>query len=507
MQNDCAATPACGDPEETLAGMAAKALRGEPTRRAIEFDRSWITVGELRVAAEGVARLIRRSGVDPRAPIALAPRNRPSAVAALMSLISDARNIRMVYAHQSGASLARNLAHLGASILIAAAEDFSPEVVQQLRKDGCAGIGLTELGADFASGLDCAVREIEPGAAAEPCLEILTSGTTGPPKLWPLSYKLLEKRLIAANVAYGKGRKSDRAPTLVYYPLGNISGLYSVLPQMLAGEAITLHDRFSVGGWHDFVMRYRPSEIYLPVVGMRMVLDAGIAPEDLACAKFLRSGMTTVPIELQREFEDRYNMPVLLSYGATEFGGVIVQMTLDMVSEWGRRKLGSAGRPVDGAELRVVNPDTGALAPAGEHGVLEVLVPAVSPEWKRTSDIGRIDDDGFVFITGRADGAIMRGGFKLLPETIEVALMEHPDVRAAAVVGVEDRRLGQVPVAVIELREHCREPSAAELEEHLRQRVPATHIPVEYRVVAELPRTGSLKVARHAVKALLAASA
>jgi acyl-coenzyme A synthetase/AMP-(fatty) acid ligase len=96
----------------------------------------------------------------------------------------------------------------------------------------------------------------------------------------------------------------------------------------------------------------------------------------------------------------------------------------------------------------------------------------------------------------------MRGGFKLLPETIERALMLHESVAGAGVLGVHDARLGEVPAAAIQLKPDARPPAIAELETHLRGHVYATHIPVTWRFVGELPRTPSLKVDRRALRAL-----
>ncbi len=90
----------------------------------------------------------------------------------------------------------------------------------------------------------------------------------------------------------------------------------------------------------------------------------------------------------------------------------------------------------------------------------------------------------------------MRGGFKLLPETIDRALLLHPAVSAAAVIGIADRRLGQVPAAAVQFKPGVETPSEPDLETHLRQHVPATHIPVRWRFVDELPRTPSFKVDR-----------
>jgi acyl-coenzyme A synthetase/AMP-(fatty) acid ligase len=126
----------------------------------------------------------------------------------------------------------------------------------------------------------------------------------------------------------------------------------------------------------------------------------------------------------------------------------------------------------------------------------------MGPEWIRTSDIALIDEDGFMYHRGRADGAIMRGGFKLLPETIERALLLHAAISAVAVLGLPDQRLGQVPAAAVQLKPGVDRPGVAALEAHLRAHVYATHIPVAWRIVEELPRTPSLKIDRPAVRRL-----
>jgi long-chain acyl-CoA synthetase len=107
--------------------------------------------------------------------------------------------------------------------------------------------------------------------------------------------------------------------------------------------------------------------------------------------------------------------------------------------------------------------------PASEEGLVEVISPKVGPDWIHTSNIGVIDTDGFLFLRGRgrADGAILRGGFKLLPETVQEAL-GHPAVSAAAAVGLPDRWLGQVQVAAIQLKPGIAAPDVAELEAYLR---------------------------------------
>lgn len=492
-------------PGERLARLATEAFTADPARQAIEFEHRWITYGEVGVTARRVAELVREASPERRAPVAFAPRNHPSAIAALMGLVSEMRNIRMMYVYQSSEALARNVARIEASVLVAAEEDFSPELVAALRAGGVAGIKLTATGADFVPGLETVTRPCDPDAPDSPTFEMLTSGTTGSAKLWPLTYELLEDRFVSANSVFGAAALAELPPTLLCYPLCNISGLYTAVPAMVSGMRIILQPKFSLEGWLEWVREYQPPHLYLPPIGIKMLLDADVPKEALGRATHCRSGMTTVPVELQVAFKAKYGIPIVLSYGATEFGGVVVQMEEEDALKWGNAKLGSTGRAYGAAQVRVTHPETGEEVAPDEEGLLEVLVPSIKPGWSRTSDIARIDADGFVYILGRADGAIMRGGFKILPESVESALIQHPGVRGAAVVGVPDDRVGEVPGALIELHDDAGEVTAADLESHVRRHVPATHVPAVWRFTREIPRTASLKVSRAEVKDLLAA--
>ena len=120
----------------------------------------------------------------------------------------------------------------------------------------------------------------------------------------------------------------------------------------------------------------------------------------------------------------------------------------------------------------------------------------------KTTDLSRVDEHGFLYLVGRADGVINRGGSKIHPDAIEAVLGTHPAVAAACVVGLADPRLGEVPVAAVELRHGAVRPAEAELLALARAKLPVTNIPVAIKVVDELPRTPSLKVKLDAVRAL-----
>ncbi|MDB5968711.1 MAG: AMP-dependent synthetase [Hydrocarboniphaga sp.] len=484
-----------------LQEFTARALARPAAQQAIEFQKRWIGWGDMRRVAERLAALIEASGAAAGAPIAFVPRNRPSAVAALLGLLARGSYLRMIYAFQSPAAIARDIDKLMPSVVVAAAEDFPEEVQAVLRANGIAGIALSEMDAAAVPGLEQSRRKHDDEASGYPRIEILTSGTTGPPKQFTVSYELIAKHHIGEMKDL-----SQETPALLCFPLGNITGVYSTLPPMVKGQRGILLDRFSVAGWHDYVKRFRPTMTGLPPAGVQMVLDANIPNEDLASIRYMGTGAAPLDPVVHRAFEERYGIPILLSYGATEFGGPVAAMTAELHAEWGQNKFGSVGRAMPGAALRVIDADTGAVLPQNHEGILEAVSPRIGPAWIRTSDIALIDEDGFLFHRGRADGAIMRGGFKLLPETIERALLLHPAVSAAAATGIPDHRLGQVPAVAVQLKPGVDAPGTADLEAHLRDHLPSTHIPVQWRFVETLPRTPSFKVDRPAVKALFAST-
>src|SRR6185436_14659667 len=138
------------------------------------------------------------------------------------------------------------------------------------------------------------------------------------------------------------------------------------------------------------------------------------------------------------------------------------------------------------------------------EGLLEVKAGQLGGDagWIRTTDQARIDADGFLWILGRADQAIIRGGFKVRPDDVRAALERHPRVRAAAVVSRTDPRLGAVPVAAVELRPGVDEVTADDLLTHASTLLARYELPTEIRIVDVMPRTASAKVDLAAVGAL-----
>jgi len=345
-------------------------------------------------------------------------------------------------------------------------------------------------------------------------VRLLTSGTTGPPKRSDLTFETLERVLEGAK-HYEAKRALDTQPTdlrlregvvVVNSPMVHLGGVFRVLQSVMDGRRISLLERFTVDEWVDRVRRHRPKTASLVPTALRMVLDADLDPADLASLKSVISGTAPLSPETAEAFTAKYGVAVLTNYAATEFGGAVAGWNLPDHQRFWSTKRGSVGRAHPGCALRVVDEATGEVLKPGQVGLLEVRAHQLADAgWVRTTDLARLDDDGFLWIVGRADQTILRGGLKVQPDTVRNALERHPAVRAASVVGVDDARLGQIPVAIVELTD-ATAVDKADLLAYASQFLARYEIPVDVVFVEAMPRTESAKVDLRAVRALAAAS-
>ena len=273
----------------------------------------------------------------------------------------------------------------------------------------------------------------------------------------------------------------------------HVGGVFRVLLCVAEAAPVRAARRFELEQWAEAVREHRPRAVSLVPAALRMVLHSDLTREDLAGVRAVTSGTAPLSADDADAFTEKFGIPVLTSYAATEFGGGVAGWTLaDHQSYW-QDKRGSVGRANPGAQLRVVDDNgiplgTDRAGPAG--GQARPARP--DADWIRTTDLARIDADGFLWILGRADQAIIRGGFKVMPDDVRTALEGHPAVQGAAVVGRPDERLGETPVAMVELRAGAT-AGPDELVEYLRTRLARYEIPTDIAVVDAIPRTPSGK--------------
>lgn len=487
----------------------------DPEAHAIEYKGVWHSWGEIARAMDGIERALDAVQLVAGTAVGVLLRNHPPHIAALLSVVTTDRCLVTLNPMLPEEKLIADIRGLKVPALIAESEDWRrPGLVEVAREIGALAIELT---GDKASpvgvieGLEAprgrGHHKQMPGIA----IEMLTSGTTGAPKRVPLKSLNFERALVDAMV-YEGDRNPDDPPKLrpgtqiLHTPFVHIGGMWGAFSVVMAGRRLCLLEKFTVADWHDAVVRHRPRVAGGPPTALRMILDANIPREDLSSLRALRAGTAPLDPAVADEFMRRYGIPVLQNYGATEFAGGVAGWTLkDFHRHWQERR-DSVGRVHDGIDARVVDAETGGELPFGQEGLLEIHAPQIGDgvSWVRTTDRAVMDIERFLWIRGRADNAIIRGGFKVHPDDVVKALESHPAVREASIVGMPDRRLGQVPVAALVLKSGAKTPNQEDLEAFARTRLTPYQVPVMFKIVDELPRTPSMKVSMPAVRELFA---
>lgn len=478
----------------------------------IKFDGRWINWGDLQRLVSALDYALQQLGAGDGACVACALRNHPAHAAVLMGLVAGARCLVTLNALLPDEKLAADIRAARAPILIASREDWARQALSEAASEvGATGLCLTGDAAcpvQWVNG-----RGVPTGGQQQPPLPgvailMLTSGTTGAPKRVPLLRTVLQRQLVEAAGSQRHGEvqqaPSGSTPAIVHSSLVHIAGVWGVLGAALAGRPMVLMEKFSMTEWRSAVREHRPVTVGAPPAALRMILDANIPKEEIASLVSISAGTAPLDPNIVDEFIARYQLPVLTNYGATEFAGGVASWSLRAFQEHWSSKRGAVGRVHRGIEARVVGPETGEILPYGTEGILELKGFAVGEEghWVRTTDRAVIDSDQFLWIRGRADNTIIRGGFKIQPEEVEATLQSHPSIREASVVGISDRRLGQVPVAALILKAGAAAPSSAELSELVRSRLMPYCVPTVFRFVAELPRTPAMKVSAPGVREL-----
>lgn len=459
----------------------------------------WISWGRIRTLAELVDTELTAAGCGRGGRVAVVLGNRMESVAALIAILRAERTLVTISPLQPVDRLSADLVASAARFVLAPGSLWSEagftSAVDEL---GAAGWALDEGALSRRTELTADVPAGDPGVA----VEMLTSGTTGAAKRIPLRRSQLEAALASALQHNNRSDGSERAPlsgqpAIIILPIVHIGGLWGLLQPLVMARPFAMLDRFTVPAWRAVVVEHRPGLVSLPPPALRAVLDSDITREELSSVRAVNAGTSPVDPALVDAFYERFGVPILIVYGATEFSGAIAGWTLkDFHTRWADKK-GSVGRAFPGVRLQVVDED-GALVPTGTTGRLQVdsaQATGGAGQWVTTNDLAHLDADGYLYIDGRADDVIIRGGFKIAPETVVRALRTHPAVHDASVAGLPDTRLGQIPVAAVQLNDGA-SATPQELRDHCRVSLAPYEVPAEVYIVDELPRGAALKVDR-----------
>lgn len=480
-------------------------LHRDPAMPFVEYKGRVLSKGDYAAVADRVVEMLDEAGIARGMSIGVILRNRPLHAACVLGLIANERWLTSIYVIQSPEAIAQEMRDSRFAAVIADTQDWTDHAREAALACGTLGVVLDHGQGQaealrLASGLERVgegpFREMD----GEPGIEVLSSGTTGKPKRIVFPTRMLARAVESALA----GRAGPVEPDVLVWPYGGIGGMCSLVASTILDRYTVLLEKFNVPEWVDAVERIKPRVVSGVPAMARMILDAQVPAQRLASVRYFYGGSAPMTPELQSEFEATYGIDVIWAYGATEFCGTVISWTPALHQQYRHTKQGAMGRALPGISVRAIDMEIGREVAAGAEGFLEVLVPAISDEWITTTDIVVIDDDGFVFHKGRGDGAILRGGYKVLPEKVVDVLRSHPAVLDAAVVGLPDDRLGAVPVAAVELRSGVPAPTQDELRDHCRSALTAPQVPVSVAILDALPRTTSLKVDLKAVTRIVA---
>jgi long-chain acyl-CoA synthetase len=495
-----------------LSSIVRAVLTIDPSAPALEYHKKWHTWGELTAIIDGIEAVLGQNGIGAGARIGGILRNVPQIAAVIIGTIISDRCIVTLNPMLPDHKLAHDITSLKTPVIIGLSDDWArAEVLEAARATGALCIEVTgdpscpvttlfeKTGDDFivdANGVG---------------IEMLSSGTTGTPKRIPLKAANFSKMVLDAAVFENRDleapTKLSNAVTIANTPFSHIGGIFGLFLSLSAGRKACLLDRFRVDEFVDAIQRHQPRVVNAPPSALRMILDAKVPREAFASLAVFRTSMAPLDPKMAEDFYEIYGVPILQNYGATEFAGGVAGWTMHDFKKYGASRIGSVGRMNPGIEGRIVDPETGVPLAYGEKGLLELRADHLGDgkSWIRTTDLARMDEEQFLWIMGRADNAIIRGGFKIIPDDVVRAIESHPDVLEACVVALPDERLGQVPAAGYRLRSG-HSLAEADLRAFLRERLTAYQVPTKLLAFDDFPRTPSFKPSQPEVRKLIAAA-
>ncbi len=479
-------------------------------RRALIAGERRLGFAELEAEAGRAAGVLRSHGVGPGDRVAVLMRNGVDYVALYYGAAKIGAILCGINWRLAAPEVAYILGDSEPKLLVHDAE-FAPTV---------AAMGQSNFPVLATETYRAILQRTSPLTHAEPVdpdgalVLVYTSGTTGRPKGAVLTHRQMfwASATMAASHDYKQGDVN-----LVPTPLFHVGGLSFATLFVHMGATLLLPRAWEPGAILGLIAAERVNHFFAVPAMLRSLVDhPDFDAADLSSLRWILCGGAPVPADLIAALERR-GIPVQQTYGATETAGPATLVDLAHVAT----KAGSAGLPYFHTDLRIVDRH-GAELRAGEIGEVQVRAPhvfagywrnpqatgaAFAGDWLKTGDLGRRDEDGYLYIVDRAKDVIISGGENIYPAEIEAVLREHPAISEIAVIGMPDPEWGEVPCAVVVAKANAA-LTLKDLRDHCGGRIARYKQPrrLELRTAA-LPRNASGKVLKHELRAALSPSA
>ncbi len=491
-------TSASSAPESFQAAVHAHAERTPHAIALVNPGEAPWTYGDLASAVDTMIAALRSAGIQPDDRIALVSRNSAESIACYLAITAANVAVPLNPGYRDE-EFAFYFEDLGVKALVVAG---APEAERVAHRRGLpvlsVGAAVPHVGAPRA--------DVDRGRSGATAIVLHTSGTTSRPKIVPLTHAnvMAASDQIRTTLAL---TADDRCLNVM--PTFHIHGLSAVLATLIAGGSVACPPEFVGPDFFDLVRELRPTWYTAAPTIHQSVLEWALKqPESPPphSFRFIRSASSSMPPALISDIEHVFGVPFLEAYGMTETSPIIASNPLPPAE----RKLGSVGTPA-GCEVAIML--DGMLLPVGETGEIVVRGPNVmggyenDPRandeqfvngWFRTGDLGRLDEDGYLFVTGRLKEIINRGGEKISPHEVDRALLSHPAVAEALTFPVPHPKLGEEVAALVVLKDG-HEASERELQDHVASMLADFKVPRHIEFRDAIPREGTGKLKRDAM--------
>jgi len=495
--------------------LATRRLK-DPDKTAVVFADDELTYGELADAADRVAAVLRHRGIGRGDAVAYIGENSPQFLQVMFGTAQLGAIFVPVNTRLAAPEVQHVLVDAGARAVVLDAE-FLERAMPGIEAGRIAHVIVTGQGLPEHPGLARLVAAAPGGHAVadvdldDPAAIVYTSGTTGRPKGAVLSHGNLTWVALNCIVDYDV---VSTDVSLMISPLFHVASLgMGALPVILKGATLVLEKGFEPGRALALIQEHGVTMLSgVPTTYQLMADHPAWASADLSTLRKLTCGGSAVPTRILNAYEER-GLSFSQGYGMTETSPGATSLAPAMT----RAKQGSVGLPHFFTEVRITD-EHGDVVPQGTVGEIEVAGPNVflgyhgMPEataaaftedgWFRSGDLGYLDADGYLYISDRLKDMIISGGENIYPAEVENLIADIEGISGVAVVGVPDERWGEVPWAVVTLRDGA-EVSTEIVRSRLDGLLARYKLPKNVVVVEDLPRTASGKVRKADLRAKL----
>jgi acyl-CoA synthetase (AMP-forming)/AMP-acid ligase II len=349
-----------------------------------------------------------------------------------------------------------------------------------------------------------------------------TAGTTGRPKGVPLRHSAFVSYVLE-NVEPASPEIEEK--NLLTVPLYHVAGIQAMLASIYGGRTIVMMRQFEVKEWMEAVQRERATRAMLvPTMLKRVIDDPDFSKYDLSSLRVITYGAAPMPFEvINKAIKLMPWVRFINAFGQTETASTItilgpedhiIEGTEEEKEKKLKRLASSIGKPLPDVEIKIVDEEGRTLKPYEVGEILargprimkgywqdeEKTAKALTPDgWLRTGDMGYMDEEGYIYLSGRGDDMIIRGGENISPEEVENCLFTHPKIEDVAVIGVPDPEWGQEPRAIVVLKEG-EKATPEEIMEYCRSRLASFKRPRSVIFVDSLPRSPMGKVLKRVLR-------